>query len=96
MLNTIRDAADAAGLAKKPPRRAPDDEIPIGGGAAGGAVWWQGEKIELPAFPAEADQQRVFGRGDGDPQCCSRQAVETVRRGELTFRAGGFRLSARG
>lgn len=59
VLNTIRDAADAAGLAKKPPRRAPDDEVPIGGGAAGGAVWWQGEKIELPAFPAEADQQRV-------------------------------------
>lgn len=59
VLNTIRDAADVAGLAKNPPQRAPDDEIPIGGGASGGAVWWQNEKIELPAYPAAKDAERV-------------------------------------
>lgn len=59
VLNTIRDAADAAGLAKRPPKPAPDDEIPIGGGSAGGAVWWQGEKIVLWDFPAQADVARV-------------------------------------
>lgn len=59
VLNTIRDAADAAGLAKNPPQRAPDDQIPIGGGAAGGAVWWQGERIVLPDYPALTDAGRV-------------------------------------
>lgn len=59
VLNTIRDAADAAGVAKKAPKAAPDDEIPIGGGSAGGAVWWQGERIVLPDFPVRADVERV-------------------------------------
>jgi hypothetical protein len=59
VLNSIRDAADAAGLARNPPGKAPFDEIPIGGGSDGGAVWWQGEKIMLWDFPAQADAARV-------------------------------------
>jgi hypothetical protein len=59
VLDTIRQAADDAGLPARPPQRAPDDEVPVGGGAVGGAVWWQGEKIDLPAYPSRADAARV-------------------------------------
>ena len=58
-LATIRTAAQESGLAEKPAKEVGDDMIPIGGGVSGGYVLLDGQKIDLIAFPVEADAARV-------------------------------------
>ena len=53
----ILAAARDSGLDHKPAAKMTD--IPVGGGSEGGAVWLDGRKVVLPAFPAEADAGRV-------------------------------------
>ncbi|PTE15398.1 hypothetical protein [Pseudogemmobacter blasticus] len=53
----IRAAVTEQGLDRKPARK--EEDIPVGGGASGGAVYLDGQKINLPAFPAKADIPRV-------------------------------------
>lgn len=53
----ILAAARDSGLDHKPAATMTD--IPVGGGSEGGAVWLDGRKVVLPAFPAEADAGRV-------------------------------------
>jgi hypothetical protein len=56
-LDAILAATREAGLDKTPAGTLTD--IPVGGGTDGGAVWLDGQKIELPPFPAEGDAARV-------------------------------------
>jgi hypothetical protein len=56
-LDAIRAAVAASGLVETPARQAED--IPVGGGSSGGAVYVEGAKVDLPAFPAEPDAPRV-------------------------------------
>ena len=58
-LAAIRTAAQESGLADKPATQVEDDMIPIGGGVSGGYVLLDGQKIDLIAFPVEADAARV-------------------------------------
>lgn len=58
-LAAIRSAAQESGLAERPAKELADDMIPIGGGTTGGQVMLDGRKIELIAFPVEADAARV-------------------------------------
>ena len=56
-LEAIRAAAIASGLAERP---AADDPMPpVGGGSMGGHVLLEAQRIDLPAFPAAADRDRV-------------------------------------
>ena len=56
-VQAIRDAALASGLAADPAE--PSDNVPVGGGTVSGAVYLDGQRLALPAFPVEADQDRV-------------------------------------
>jgi hypothetical protein len=56
-LAAITAAAEAAGLAESPARQVED--VPVGGSAAGGAVWLDGTRYLLPAWPVEEDAARV-------------------------------------
>lgn len=49
----------AQDLAAKPPKRAADDEIPIGGGSDWGSITVDGTEITLYSYPAAADVERV-------------------------------------
>lgn len=53
ILAAVRDS----GLDRTPAAEMTD--IPVGGGSDGGAVWLDGQKVVLPAFPAETDAGRV-------------------------------------
>lgn len=56
-LDAIRTAAAEADLLATPARQTED--IPVGGGSSGGSVTINGEKRDLPAWPIEADAERV-------------------------------------
>jgi hypothetical protein len=56
-LDAILAVTREAGLDKTPVNTLTD--IPVGGGTDGGAVWLDGQKIDLPPFPAEGDAARV-------------------------------------
>lgn len=56
-LAAIIAAAKAAELAEKPARQTED--IPVGGGSDGGAVWLDGQKLTLHAFPVPEDGERT-------------------------------------
>jgi hypothetical protein len=56
-LDGIAAASASAGLPESPMREA--EEVPVGGGSSSGAVWIQGQRFDIPAFPAEADAQRA-------------------------------------
>ncbi|MCB6177673.1 hypothetical protein LHP98_05965 [Rhodobacter sp. Har01] len=56
-MDAIRAAVVDQGLDRTPAQQV--DDIPVGGGASGGVIWLDGQKIELPAYPTEADTPRV-------------------------------------
>jgi len=58
-LQTIRSAVMDSGLFRFPAREAGGEDIPVGGGVMDGAVYLDGQKVTLPAFPAKADAPRV-------------------------------------
>lgn len=58
-LEAIRTTVADSDLVRIPASEAAAEDIPVGGGTTGGAVYLDGQKIALPAFPIEADAPRV-------------------------------------